>query len=60
MTPVIAVDPETLLINKDAAIAIGREAAESYRARAPYPYGCFDNFLPYHLLPNITEWSAWA
>ena len=55
MTPVIAVDPETLLINKDAAIAIGREAAESYRARAPYPYGCFDNFLPPEILEKVRD-----
>lgn len=53
MSPVVPIDPETLLIDKDAAIAAGRDAAESYRAKSPYPYACFDDFLPPEILEKV-------
>ena len=50
MQPVIQIDPESLLVAKEAAVEAARAAATDYRARAPYPYGCFDEFLPPEIL----------
>ena len=51
--PVLPIDPETLLLPIDAAREAGRAAAESYRARNPYPHGCFDNFMPPEILDRV-------
>lgn len=55
MQPVIPIDPESLLVPKEAALEAARTAAEEYRARTPYPYGCFDGFLPPEILDRVRE-----
>lgn len=55
MQSVIQIDPESLLIGKDAAIEVGRSAASDYRARSPYPYGWFDDFLPPEILDKVRD-----
>ena len=51
----LPIDPETLLISPDEARAFGRSVAESYRSKTPYPYGCFDNFMPPEILDKVRE-----
>ena len=55
MQPVINIDPESLLVEKETAIGAARAAASEYRARTPYPYGCFDNFLPPEILDRVRD-----
>jgi len=55
MQPVIPIDPETLLVPKEAALEGARTAAAEYRARTPYPYGCFDGFLPPEILDRVRD-----
>jgi len=55
MSAVIQIDPETLLVPKDSAVAAGKAAAADYQARTPYPYGCFDNFLPPEILERVRD-----
>lgn len=54
-TPILPMDPETLLIPVDAARAAAKPLGEAYRARTPYPYGCFDNILPPEVLERVRE-----
>jgi 2OG-Fe(II) oxygenase superfamily len=51
----LPIDPETLLIDADLAREYGKAAAEVYRQRKPYPYGCFDNFMPPQILEKVRE-----
>ena len=51
----LPIDPETLLISADEARAFGRSVAESYRSKTPYPYGCFDNFMPPEILDRVRD-----
>ncbi len=52
---VLPLDPENLLLPIEAARLAGREAAETYRARKPYPYGCFDNFIDPSILDRVRQ-----
>lgn len=52
-TPVLPLDPETLLISTADARAAAEPLAAAYQGRAPYPYGCFDNFLPPEILDRV-------
>jgi hypothetical protein len=54
----LPIDPETLLISSDEAREYGRAAAEGYRTKKPYPYGCFDNFMPPEILERVRESCA--
>ncbi|WP_209428360.1 2OG-Fe(II) oxygenase [Pararhodobacter sp. SW119] len=54
-SPIISLDPDTLTLSTQAARAAAQPLAESYRDRAPYPYGCFDNFLPPEILERVRE-----
>lgn len=51
----LPIDPETLLISADEAREFGRSVAESYRSKTPYPYGCFDNFMPPEILDRVRD-----
>lgn len=51
----LPIDPETLLISADDAREFGKAAAAEYRGRKPYPYGCFDNFMPPEILDRVRE-----
>ena len=53
--PILPFDPVTLLLPTDAARLAGAAAAEEYGSRKPYPYGCFDNFLPPEILEKVRE-----
>jgi Rps23 Pro-64 3,4-dihydroxylase Tpa1-like proline 4-hydroxylase len=53
--PMLSIDPENLILPMDAAREAGRLAAEAYRSRAPYPHGCYDNFLPPEILEKVRE-----
>lgn len=55
MHPVIPIDPHSLLVPKEAAVEAARAAAVEYRARSPYPYGCFDDFLPPEILDRVRD-----
>ena len=52
-TPVLPVDPETLVLASQAARAAAREAAPAYRAAQPFPHGCFDGFLAPEILERV-------
>ena len=53
--PVLALDPETLLISsRDAREAAGGLAAD-YQSRAPFHYGGYDNFLDPAILERVRE-----
>ena len=52
-SPILLIDPETLLLDTDAARAAGKAAAEEYQSKKPYPYGGFDNFLPPEILERV-------
>jgi hypothetical protein len=54
-TPVLAMDPETLLVSSDAAREAARPHAEAYRTAAPYPHAGFDNFLPPEILERVLD-----
>jgi 2OG-Fe(II) oxygenase superfamily len=51
----LPIDPETLLIDADAAREFGKAAGEAYRGKSPYPYGCYDNFMPPEILDRVRE-----
>jgi len=51
----LPIDPDTLLINAEEARAFGKAMAADYRARKPYPYGGFDNFMPPEILDKVRE-----
>ena len=51
----LPIDPETLLIDADGAREYAKAAAEEYRSKKPYPYGCFDNFMPPEILDRVRE-----
>lgn len=55
MTPTLPFEPETLSLATDAAKTAARTQAEQYRARKPYPYGSFDNFLPVEVIERVRE-----
>jgi hypothetical protein len=52
---VLDLDPDTLKIDPDSAKAAGAAAAAAYRAKTPYPYGAFENFLPDEVLERVRE-----
>ncbi|HMO70039.1 MAG TPA: 2OG-Fe(II) oxygenase [Paracoccaceae bacterium] len=49
----MTIDPRNLVFPIEAAREVGRAAGEAYRARKPYPHGCFDNFLPPEILERV-------
>ena len=49
--PIYPLDPETLLIETDAARRAAEGMAETYQSAEPYPHAGFDNFLP----PEVAE-----
>lgn len=51
----IQMDPESLLIDKDSAVALGESAAAAYQSKTPYHYGSFDDFLPDEILDRVLE-----
>ena len=51
--PVLPLDPETLLLNTDAAREAGKSLAESYQSKSPYPYGAYDNFLHPEIIERV-------
>jgi hypothetical protein len=51
----LPINPETLLIAADEAREFGKAAAAEYRARKPYAYGCYDNFMPPEILEKVQE-----
>ena len=51
----LPIDPATLLISPAEAREFGKAAAEEYRARHPYPYGSFDDFMPPDILEKVCE-----
>jgi len=53
--PILPIDRETLLLPVDAAREAGRQAAENYRGKQPYPHGCFDDFLDPVILDRVRE-----
>lgn len=53
--PILPIDPESLLLSTDAAREAGRQAAEIYRGKQPYPHGCFDNFLDPVILDRVRD-----
>ncbi|AZL60503.1 2OG-Fe(II) oxygenase [Tabrizicola piscis] len=53
--PMLSIDPANLILPIDAAREAGRQAAEAYRSRAPYPHGCYDNFLPPEILEKVRD-----
>lgn len=56
--PILPIDPETLGLPIQAAREAGRQAAEAYRSRAPFPHNCYDNLLPPEILENSTKGFA--
>lgn len=53
--PIYPLDPETLQIENAVAKEIGDKLAADYQGKAPYDYGCFDNFLPLEVLEKVRE-----
>lgn len=53
--PVLPIDPQNLIVSTKLARDVGSQFAENYRARRPYPYVCFDNFLPPEILDRVRE-----
>ncbi|MEM0943138.1 MAG: 2OG-Fe(II) oxygenase [Pseudomonadota bacterium] len=51
--PVMPFDPETLLLDTDAAKDAAKSRAEAYQGAAPYPHTCIDNFLPPEILERV-------
>jgi hypothetical protein len=51
----LPIDPETLLIDMDLAREYGKAAAEGYKSKKPYPYGCYDNFMPAQILEKVRD-----
>jgi hypothetical protein len=54
-SPIISLDPDTLTLSTQAARTAAQPFAEAYRTRSPYPYGCFDNFLPPEIVERVRE-----
>jgi Rps23 Pro-64 3,4-dihydroxylase Tpa1-like proline 4-hydroxylase len=53
--PVYTIDPESLLIPAATARSAAAPFAQEYQSQQPYPYGCFDNFLPPEILDRVRE-----
>lgn len=53
--PVLALDPETLLLKTATARAAAQPLAETYQSRQPFHYGGYDNFLPPEILDRVRE-----
>lgn len=53
--PVLPIDSQNLIVSTKLAREVGSQSAEIYRARKPYPYCCFDNFLPPEILDRVRE-----
>lgn len=53
--PVLALDPETMLISTKDARAAAAPLAEAYQSRAPFNYGGYDNFLNPEILEHVRE-----
>lgn len=53
--PVLALDPETLLISTRDARAAASERAGKYQSRQPFHYGGYDNFLDPAILERVRE-----
>jgi len=53
--PILALDPERLLIGASEAKETGRALATEYQNRTPFPYGCYDNFLEHSILEGVLE-----
>lgn len=53
--PVLALDPETLLMPTATARAAAKPLAAAYQARKPFNYGGYDNFLPPEILDRVRD-----
>jgi len=51
--PVLALDPETLLLKTATARAAAKPLAETYQSRRPFHYGGYDNFLAPEILDRV-------
>ncbi|MCB1365020.1 MAG: 2OG-Fe(II) oxygenase [Rhodobacteraceae bacterium] len=51
--PVLALDPDSLLISSADARAAAEPLAGAYRSRKPYNYGGYDGFLPAGILDRV-------
>lgn len=50
---VLSLNADTLQLDAESAKIAGKNAAESYRSKQPYPYGGFDDFLPAEVLERV-------
>ena len=53
--PVLALDPETLLISTRGARAAAQDLSGDYQSREPFHYGGYDNFLDPAILERVRE-----
>ncbi|GGH29803.1 2OG-Fe(II) oxygenase superfamily protein [Cribrihabitans marinus] len=52
-TPVLALDPDTLLVSSRAARAAGKTLAGDYQSKTPFHYGGYDGFLDPAILERV-------
>jgi Rps23 Pro-64 3,4-dihydroxylase Tpa1-like proline 4-hydroxylase len=52
-SPILPFDPETLVLESKIAKEAGLALGPSYQDKGPFPYGCFDNFLPEQVLEKV-------
>lgn len=52
-SPVLCLDPETLLIDTAMAKAAGEALSSDYQSKMPFPHGCYDNFLNNSILEAV-------
>ncbi len=54
-SPVLNLDPDTLLLSTKEARAAAGELSGSYQSKTPFHYGGFDNFLNPEILERVLE-----
>ncbi len=54
-TSVLPFDVETLALRSEVAKTVAGLYASEYQTGSPYPYGCFDNFLPEEILQRVVK-----
>lgn len=52
---VIALDPETLIMDEEKLVQAGKDRAETYQSGEPYHYICIDDFLPPEVAQKVRE-----
>ncbi|WP_425405320.1 2OG-Fe(II) oxygenase [Hwanghaeella sp.] len=53
--PLLPFHVANLVLDNNAAKDAGEKLGPSYQSKLPFPYGCFDNFLPEEILDRVLE-----